>query len=284
VSLLAQLDAMRRRHVTLEREGSGRLVGVGDPSAISVNGPPGAPALLAFHGFAGTPNEVRPITDVAARRGWWARAPRLAGHGPSAQTLLDVGWNEWAQEAVLTLRELRTLSGARVVVCGISLGSLLAAHLAAMFPEDIAGLIAVSNATTLRYWPIGLSLRLFEKFHPFENRLYVAKSGADIRDLAARACHMTYDVNPIAGAVEVLRAGRVVQGELGNVRCPTLVLHGYHDRVCPVSNAERFAHTLGTTDVDVAILPRSGHILTVDFDRDEVARRVTAFLQRVSEV
>lgn len=282
MTLRERLDRERRRYLILDGEGSGRLTGHGDPSPISVNGAPGAPAMLAFHGFAGTPNEVRPITDVATRIGWWARAPRLAGHGTTAASLLDVGWREWSHDAAVALRELRELSGAPVVVCGVSLGSLLATHLAATFPGDVAGLVALSSAIALRFWTIGLPLSLCERYRPFGNRMYVAKQGADIRDPDARAAHLTYDVNPIAGALEVLRAGRIVRAELANVRCPTLVLHGLYDRVCPVANAHRFAGALGTRDVEVGIMPQSGHILSVDVDRATVAMRVERFLTRIA--
>ncbi len=281
MTLRSHLQDVRRRYIRLEGEGTGRLQGAGDPNPIAVRGPPGAPALLALHGFAGTPNEVRPITEVAARAGFLARAPRLAGHGETAEGLLDVGWRDWSRQAGDALRELRVLSGAPVVVCGVSLGSMLATHLAATFPDDVAGLVALSNAITLRFWAIRLPLGLFERYRPFGNRLYAVKGGADIRDPVVRAQHMTYDVNPIAGAVEVLRAGRLVRAELANVRCPTLVMHGLLDRVCPVANAAQFAGALGTADVEVVVLPRSGHILSVDLDRDEVARRVDAFLRRL---
>jgi dipeptidyl aminopeptidase/acylaminoacyl peptidase len=65
------------------------------------------------------------------------------------------------------------------------------------------------------------------------------------------------------------------------VTCPTLVIHGALDQVCPVSNATRFARALGTKDVEVAVLPRSGHIVTADYDRAEVARLTEAFIRRV---
>jgi carboxylesterase len=123
-------------------------------------------------------------------------------------------------------------------------------------------------------------LAFCDRVEPFGNHFYLPKSGADIREPNARKKHLTYDVNPVKSAVEVLRAGRLVRGELSLVRCPTLVIHGQHDRVCPVSNAERFARALGTTDVEVAIMPRSGHIVTVDWDRGTVAERVDEFFAR----
>jgi pimeloyl-ACP methyl ester carboxylesterase len=145
----------------------------------------------------------------------------------------------------------------------------------------VAALVVLSNATRLRTPSPALVLRLCEVMHPFGNRFYVPKAGADIRDPEARRRHLTYDVTPMKSAVEVLRAGRLVWAELPQVSCPTLVIHGALDQVCPVSNAARFACALGTKDVEVAIMPRSGHIVTADFDHAEVARLIEAFLRRV---
>ncbi len=259
----------------------GNLRGQGDPSAISVDGERGKGAVLAFHGFAGTPNEVRAVTEVAARLGLFARAPALAGHGPHARDLMNAGWDEWVSAASAELVELAERAGSRVVVCGLSLGALIATHLAATRPDHVAGLIALANATRLCLPSPGLPLLVCELFQPFGNRFYFPKTGADIRDPTARGAHMTYDVNPVRSAVQVLRAGRIVRAELGKVQCPTLVLHGRLDRVCPVANAYRFAKALGTTDVEVAIMPSSGHIVSVDVDRQEVAAHIEAFLRRI---
>jgi carboxylesterase len=259
---------------------SGRLVGTGDPSAIHIEGPPGAGAVLAFHGYAGSPREVRVITDAGAALGVSAHAPRLPGHGPMATSLLSVGWLDWVTAAQNELLRVAEASRSKVVVAGLSLGSLLATHLAATFREQVAGLIVLANALHLRRRTAS-PLLLFERFAPLDNRFSIVKKAPDIRDPVARRAHVTYDVNPIRGAVEVLRAGRIVRGELGNVICPTLVIHGALDRVCPPSNAYAFAQRLGTSDVEIAIMPSSGHIVSVDYDRQAVAAHVAAFLRRV---
>jgi carboxylesterase len=264
-------------------DAGGHMVGEGDPSAIAHNGVPGRGALLAIHGFAGTPNEVRPLTDVAARLGLFARAPRLPGHGPDPRTLMDVGLSDWTRATGDALLKLSEIAGSKVVVGGLSLGSLLATYLAATYPERVGGLVVLANATRLHWMSPALPLLFCETFEPRGNRFFTRKDGADIRDPEARRMHLTYNVNPMRSAVEVLRAARIVRALLPNVRCPTLVIHGRLDRVCPVGNATRFAKSLGTSDVEVAIMPRSAHIVTVDVDRLEVASRVGAFLRRVTD-
>ena len=107
------------------------------------------------------------------------------------------------------------------------------------------------------------------------------KRGPDIADAQARQTHVSYGSHPVHSANEVRRAGIRARERLGLVRCPTLILHGAKDRVCPVANAWRVAEHLGTDDCRVVIFPRSRHILTRDLEQRAVAGELRAFLSRI---
>lgn len=264
---------------------TGRLVGRGDPGPIRIDGH--APGLLALHGFANTPAEVRPLVEVARRLGRRAHAPALPGHGTSPFELQRARWEDWAAAAEHALEAIAPPSDAarharRTVVAGLSLGSVVALHLAAARPEQIAGVVVLGCAVWLPpLWP-GLALRVLGGIYRAEWDLYTPKVGCDIRDPEARSAALSYNLNPLAAAIQVERAGRIVREELGRVRCPVLILHGAKDAVCPAANVGRLCRLLGSADVEVAVLARSGHIVTMDFDREEVARRVESFVNRVA--
>jgi carboxylesterase len=277
-----RLEALARRVLTFEERERKGLVGSGDPSPIAIDGDEARPAVLAFHGFAGTPKELRVVADAAARAGLAVRVPRLTGHTDNIRDLMNVTWEDWVAEARGLVDELARRKNGKVIVAGLSLGALIATHIAANEPTKVAGLVVLGHATWLHFTSFALPLLAFERLELFDNRFYLPKDGSDIRDPIARRTHLTYALNPIRSAIEVLRAGRVVQGELHRVTCPTLVIHGRLDRVCPVENAYRFAHRLGTGDVTVRIMPGSGHIVTVDVDRAEVGRAVDAFIAKVA--
>jgi len=284
MSALRPIDALKGRSLTFDVGDRAGLVGRGDPSPISTDGDPTKPALLAFHGFAGTPLEVKMLTDVAARLGLAARAPRLTGHTDDVRDLMNAGWSDWASDAKKALFDLRRAPTGKAIVGGLSLGALLATHLAATEPESVAGLVVLANAAWLRMSSYRLPLGLLERLGLFHNRFYLPKDGADIRDPEAKSAHRTYQLNPVRSAIEVLRAGRAVRAEIPEVRCPTLIIHGQLDRVCPVDNARRFAQRIGSVDVRVRIMPGSAHIVTLDVDRDDVDREIEIFVRRVSGV
>jgi carboxylesterase len=255
----------------------GGLMGSGDPSPIHVPGRP--PAVLAFHGFGGTPFEVALVADAAKELGLEVHAPLLPGHGTDAHDLARTGFREWSDAARAALERIAA-PGAPAIVVGLSLGSLLAAHLAATVPDRVLGLAMLANATRLSPLTTAWPLRVVDALHLPD--FSVPKVTADIADPEARKDHLTYGLQPVRAAIEVLKAGARVEKRLGDVHCPALVAHGLHDHVCPVENAERVLRLLGSKDKRLVVLPRSFHIVTRDYDRETLRGELLRFFQRLS--
>jgi carboxylesterase len=250
------------------------LVGEGDPSPITIDGR--TPAVLAFHGFGGTPNEVALVAAAASELGLAARAPLLPGHGTSVEDLAQKRWPDWVAAAE---SELEAISTEPVIVCGLSLGSLLAAHLAAVRPERVLGLVMLANAAWLAA-PSSWALAAVDRFGVRDFSL--PKVTSDIADPEARRTHLTYPAQPVRAAVSVQRAGAIVREELPRVRCPVLIAHGARDRVCPVSNARRVFELLGSADKRLVILPRSRHIITRDLERQLLGSELRSFIAELA--
>src|SRR5881628_3739203 len=86
-------------------------------------------ACLLLHGLTGSPAEVRPIGEALAQAGFRAVGPLLPGHGTTPEDLYTVSRQQMlhaAESALLSLDGAR-----RIFVCGLSMGGLLALHLAA---------------------------------------------------------------------------------------------------------------------------------------------------------
>jgi carboxylesterase len=254
----------------------GTLMGEGVADPLVVNGK--APRVLAFHGFTGTPQEVALVIEVARELGLGAEAPLLPGHGARVSDLAPLRFQDWL--AAAEEHYARLAVDGPVIVAGLSMGSLLAFHLAANHPETTVGLLALSNAMWLRRpwptWPLKLVDRL--RLPDF----WMTKSAPDLGDREQRALHLTYNAQPVRAAISLLRAGESLSAELHRVKAPTLLLHGALDAVAPVSNAWRVAVRLGTVDKRTVIFPRSHHILTRDVEREAVRGEITAFFRKIA--
>lgn len=234
-------------------------------------------SVVAFHGFGGTTREVELCTDVAREAGFSAFAQALPGHGSHARDLAKTRFADWVRGADGAYDELP--KSEPVIAVGLSMGSLMATHLAVSHPERVKGLVLLANAFWLN-GPLGLVLRAGGLFRLPD--FLLKKKGSDITDPEARATQISYTADPAHAAIDLERSGRAMRERLAQVQCPTLILHGALDRVCPVQNAWRVAQRLGTRDVRVQILPRSRHIITRDVERDDVARELRTFYARVA--
>ncbi|HYP88016.1 MAG TPA: alpha/beta fold hydrolase [Polyangiaceae bacterium] len=264
--------------MTAAKPARGVLIGEGSPDGLVVSGR--APRLLAFHGFTGTPQEVALLVDVAAELGLGAEAPLLPGHGGHASQLAPQRFADWLDAA--EGHYARLAAQGPVIVAGLSMGSLLAFHLAKNHPETTAAVIALSNAMWLGSpWPT-FALKLIDRLRLPDFSL--AKSGPDLGDAAERARHLTYNSQPIHAAISLLRAGEALASELHRVHAPTLLLHGALDAVAPVQNAHRVAMRLGAVDKRTVIFERSHHILTRDVERDAVRAEIADFVRKIAAI
>jgi carboxylesterase len=225
---------------------------------------------------------MHPLGKALAARGFPVRGVRLPGHATTVEDLAATRWADWFAEV---LREAEDLAAetSGVAAVGMSLGALLALHLAATRPH-------LARALVLCGTPVeghGLRLRLL----PFLARVpWFAErwatipkrgDGPDIADPIARAASRSYRAMPLAGILELLALQHVVRAELQQVRQPVLLLHGRGDHSVPVAGMVRLRQRLGSRSVEAHVLARSWHVVTLDYDREEVARLAVDFLDRV---
>jgi len=82
---------------------------------------------------------------------------------------------------------------------------------------------------------------------------------------------------------ELARLLAHVRDELVSVRAPVLICHGERDRVIdPANAAEIERRLLCSAAVERHMLPRSGHGISVDIDREQVNRIVMDWFDRFS--
>jgi len=234
---------------------------------------PGGPVgVLLIHGFTGAPAEMRPLAEPLHAAGCTVSGPLLPGHGTRWQDMNRCRWQEWADHTEAALDQLSERCD-RLVVGGLSMGSLLASRIATRHPE-VRGLALYSPALVLRsrLAPFAALARFALSSFP--------KDPPDHGDPATDDRIWCYDVNPVGAVWELVKLQREVRRLLPSVRCPLLVVHATGDTSIHPRSAARTIALAGSEDVTEVLLEHSGHCLTADAERDAVARHTLGFVSR----
>src|SRR2546430_2222816 len=157
---------------------------------------------------------MRPLGEALAARGFPVHAVCLAGDGTDLASLARARWADWFASVSEGLARLRP-EAPRIAIAGMSLGGLLALHLAATHPAAVAALVLCGtpiqlSGARIRWLPILARL-------PFVARHYATipkvNGKPDIADPVMRAASQSYPAVPLPAVLELLRLQALVRRE-----------------------------------------------------------------------
>ncbi|MBI3770309.1 MAG: alpha/beta fold hydrolase [Deltaproteobacteria bacterium] len=252
----------------------------------------GATGCLLIHGLTGTPAEMAPLAaTLQGRHPLWI--VRVAGHATTVADLAETSWLDWYESAATGLRALSTVTP-RSVVIGLSMGALLALHLAIERPGSVAAVALLSPAVTLGRGTVQRLSRFLRALGALDARsatlrarlarVLIAKHGSDIADEQVRAHHPGYRQIPLRALLNLLMLQRVVRREAPRVTQPALVVHALHDHTCPIAAARELYTSLGSREKRLVLLEESFHVVTVDRERATVCAEVRRFVEERAEL
>lgn len=230
----------------------------------------GPVACLLVHGFSGSPPEMRPMGEYLAARGLTVLGIRLAGHGTTPEDMATTTWRDWVASAMAGLRELQGRCQ-KIFVAGLSMGGLIALHLAA--DQHLDGVIAMAAPAYIADWRVHL-LPLAQYFVPW----VVPNIGPDYTDPTARERIWSYPKVPTRCVASLHDFLRLVRRELPRIKAPALIMQGERDRHIPADSARIIFGSLGSEDKEIVLWSNSGHCLTVDSEREAVWARSYRFI------
>ncbi len=234
-------------------------------------------AVMVLHGFGDTPQSVRELAHVLHAQGWSVEVPLLPGHGRS---LAEFGiarshdWIGYTRDQVARLR--RTYD--HVSLVGLSMGAALCAIVSAE-RDDLDALVMLSPYLSMPSYVRQLAplLRVSGRLAPFR-----ASTGrtVSIRDPVAGSQSLGFGVISGHLLAELHDVTAIALEAIPHVAVPTLYMAARNDGRVPVADTLRNWRQLQTNDREFRLLERSGHIMTVDYEKeivfDETARWLLA--------
>ncbi|UZE96660.1 alpha/beta hydrolase [Alkalimarinus alittae] len=222
-------------------EGETKAQHIGEPYLL--HNPGSTRGVLLIHGLMAAPEEVREWADFLFSKGFTVYAPRMAGHGTSADDLAQRKRGEWI-ESVNRGHEILKMCCDRITVAGFSTGGAIALHQAISKPNTFEALISISAPLKFKTFsahfarPVNLwnsALRTFDSLMPsIVNTALLRKEFATNH---ADNPHINYLRCPVSSIAEIQRLMKGVEKNIATLSIPTLIIHGTHDPKVDVESA-----------------------------------------------
>ena len=264
-------------------------------SDVSFHLPGGPAAVILIHGLTGTPTEMRQIGKLIAKAGYTVYGIQLAGHCGTEDDLLHTTWNDWYASVENVWRKIAA-KHETVFVGGLSMGAVLAIHLAARHPGRVAGLALYSTTLAFDGWAVPKLSFLFPMFvnTPIcERYRFVETFPYGIMDERLRTKILNKMLSGDSAAAgtfgmtgrslrELRRLVAVVKKEMPAVSAPALVVQAIHDDITsPRRNGDYLQRHLGGP-VTMLRLENSYHMVTIDRQHGEVAKESIRFFDAIA--
>jgi carboxylesterase len=246
--------------------------------------------VLLIHGLGGTPTELRFVAHGLARAGHTVFCCQLAGHCATPEELRRSTWREWYASVEAAHDRLREHCHT-VVAGGLSMGGILATHLAQNRPEGVHGLLLFAPTLKLDGWSMPWYTRIVNYVRPMPIRLEFDLTEHEpygLKDERVRALVVSAmqsgDASqagvfstPMRSFANLNALVSVVKRELGKVRQPALIVHPRDDDMASLENAHYLQRHLAGL-VETLILDNSYHMVTLDQQRHTVVQRAVSFI------
>ena len=244
---------------------------------LALTAPDAAMGVVLLHGFGDTPQTVAALARQLREKGFDVSAPLLPGHGRTLEQFASSNGREWiasARQAHAAMRARHT----RVALVGLSLGGALAATVAADDPTLAALVLLAPYIDAPRLY------RMLVRAAPAIGVVipYVGGDGTQsIHDPVARSEALAYGATTPQLVRELVRVADAARAALPRVRAPTLYVQSKEDNRITEDVARKAFAMLGARTKKLEMLDGCGHVLTVDYCRERVAKLVIEWLVSV---
>jgi len=239
--------------------------------------------VLNLHGFTSSLDCVNGLNPYIEALGLPYRMPVLRGHMQTPEALVGVTWRDWYADAEAALKDLLT-EAEKAVVAGLSMGGLVALHLAAEHPEHVDAIALVAAALKLRN-PLAPGNAL-SFLRPVVGRLvHWWPMPPNYADKELEKYDTNYDRAPMDAIVSFLDYTTYVEGRLPEVRAPALIIQSHKDQTVAPKSAQIIHDRIASTDKRIVWFERSHHEMMRDLEREKVFETIQAFLkERLAKV
>ncbi|RKD29122.1 alpha/beta hydrolase [Thermohalobacter berrensis] len=226
---------------------------------------------LLIHGFTGSPSEMRLLGEYLNKKGYTVKGVCLKGHGTSVEDMEKTTWKDWLSSAEYGLIDLKNKCD-KIVVIGLSMGGIIALNLASRF--DVNAVISLASPIKIhnRQAPFAFIIKYYKKYVPKRKKEIGHKEKNYL---------ISYDKTPVASVPHLLKLIRKTKRRLKKVLVPTLIIQSKNDNTVRYESAKYIYKNIGSEIKKLIYLKDSGHIITLDTEKEKVFNEIARFLNEI---
>lgn len=232
----------------------------------------GEKAVLLLHGFTGHTADVRMLGRYLEAEGYTSHAPIYRGHGLPPEELIKSNPDEWWEDTLKGYNHLKELGYEKIAVIGLSMGGVLGLKLASY--REVKAVIPM--CTPMFFDNEGKLKGAFTVFAQQYKQLE-KKNDATIK---AEVETLMENSELIFEQIETFVSE--VNQSIDLIYTPTMVVQSRQDQIINPESANYIYDNVETDDKQLNWYEESGHVITLDKERDQLHDDIHTFLESIS--
>lgn len=224
-------------------------------------------AVLLLHGFTGNSSDVRQLGRFLQKKGYTSYAPQYEGHAAPPEEILKSSPFVWLKDALDGYDFLVDKGYYEIVVAGLSLGGCYALKLS--LNRDVKGIVTMCSPMYIK-----TEGAMFEGVLQYARNFkkYEGKDEATIQKEMDNF-KPTDTLKELQGQIEDVRE------HIDEVMDPLLVIQAEQDQMINTDSANIIYNESESDDKDIKWYANSGHVITIDKEKELVFEDVYNFLE-----
>lgn len=229
----------------------------------------GPRAVLLLHGFTGYSADVRILGRFLEKHGYTSHAPIYRGHGTAPEELIETRPQDWWEDALAGYEHLKNLGYKEIAVAGLSLGGVLGLKMAYSLP--IKAVIPMCSPMFFDN-----EKQLTAGFLHFSKQ-YKQLERKDDETIAREVDHLLSASRPMFN--EIGQLIKKVQNEIDTIYTPAMVVQARQDKMINPESANYIYDKIESDVKKIQWYEQSGHVITLDKEKDLLHEDIFAFLE-----
>jgi carboxylesterase len=233
----------------------------------------GETGVVLLHGFTGSVAHMRPLGDALQALGYTVMGINLPGHATTEADMDRYGSREWLQAALDAQAYLR-LQTRKVVLCGLSMGAVLALLVAERGKADACVSISAPLPPQNRLLPLaGIFGRILPRV--------AWKEDVNRSQQIDPRYDKGYSGFPMRKGADLYRLARQAQMHLSDVACPTLIVQSLDDHTVSKDSADTIYRGISSMIKEKLILSGVPHVCTVSDKLPDIVHAIDTLLRAI---